>query len=203
MKNIKIADTTLCRENNSFSFKEKIEIARQLEKLSVDIIELPEIENTRTDVLLVRTISAFVKNGTISVGAGTSKKSIDDAAEALSAASNASIRIELPVSPVGMEYNCHKKPAKMLEWIKETVKLAKEKVSDVEFCATDATRAETEFLYEAIKGATQAGADKITVCDSAGSMLPDDFAKFVKDIIDNTGVPIGIKCNDKTGLAAR
>ncbi len=202
MKKIIIADSTLCRENNSFSFKEKIEIARQLEKLDIDIIELPEVVNSSADVLLVRTVSAFVKNSVLSVGAGMSEKSIDDAAEALSSAKKGTIRIELPVSPVGMEYTCHMKPAKMLSWIEHTVKSAKEKCSSVEFCAVDATRAEKDYLYEAVKVAVKAGADKVTVCDSAGSMLPDDFAAFVKDIIDNTGVPIGIKCNNKTGLAA-
>lgn len=202
MKQIKIADTTLCRENNSFSFKEKIEIARQLEKLNVDVIELPEIENEKTDVLLVRTISAFVKKAKISVGAGIGKNSIALASEALSAAGKGEIRIELPVSPVGMEYTCHKKPDKMLLWIDSAVKDAKEKCKRVQFCATDATRAEKDFLYTAIKTATAAGADRVTVCDTAGSMLPDDFAAFVKEIIDNTGVPVGIKCSDKTGLAA-
>lgn len=202
MKKIKIADTTLCRENNSFGFKEKIEIARQLEKLNVDIIEIPEITNTKTDVLLVRTISAFVKNGVISVGAGMTEKSINDAAEALSLTKKGVIRIELPVSPVGMEYTCHKKPAKMLEGIAFAVKTAKETKHSVEFCATDATRAEKDFLYSAIKTAVEAGAEKVTVCDSASSMLPDDFAQFVKEIIENTGVPVGIKCDNKTGLAA-
>ena len=202
MKNIKIADTTLCRENNSFSFKEKIEIARQLEKLNADIIEFPEIEDTKTDVLLIRTVSAFVKNAALSVGAGMTVKSIEEAAEALSSAKKATIRIELPVSPVGMEYTCRKKPAKMLEWIEHTVTKAKSYGVSTEFCATDATRAETEFLYSAIKTAVEAGADKITVCDTAGSMLPDDFAQFVSGIIENTGVPVGIKCTDKTGLAA-
>ncbi|MCR5208211.1 MAG: hypothetical protein K6C14_07045, partial [Eubacterium sp.] len=202
MKKIKIADATLCRENNSFSFKEKIEIARQLEKLSVDVIELPEITERRTDVLLVRTISAFTKNSILSVGAGMSEESIEYAAEALSAAKTGTVRIELPVSPVGMEYTCHKKPAKMLDWIEKTVKLAQKTGYSVEFCALDATRAERDFLYSSVKKATEAGAEKVTVCDTAGSMLPDDFAQFVKEIIENTGVPIGIKCSDKTGLAA-
>ena len=61
MKQIKIADATLCREDSRFSFKEKIEIARQLERLNVDIIEMPEIVNAKADILLVRTISSFVK----------------------------------------------------------------------------------------------------------------------------------------------
>ena len=202
MKQIKIADTTLCRENNAFSFKEKIEIARQLEKLNIDIIELPEITNSKTDILLVRTISAFVKNAVLSVGAGLGAGSIDDAAEALANTKKGTIRIELPVSPVNMEYTAHKKPQKMLEWIAACVKSAKAKGVGVEFCASDATRAEKDFLYTAIKTATEAGADKITICDTAGSLLPDDFAAFVADIAGNTGVPIGIKCSDKAGLAA-
>lgn len=202
MKQIKIADTTLCRENNAFGFKEKIEIARQLEKLNIDIIELPEITNSRTDILLVRTISAFVKNAYLSVGAGMGAQSIAQAAEALANAQKGTIRIELPVSPVCMEYMCHKKPAKMLEWIAACVKEAKATGHAVEFCASDATRAETDFLYTAIKTATESGADKITICDTAGSLLPDDFAAFVKEIAEHTGVPIGIKCSDKAGLAA-
>ena len=60
MKTIRIADATLCREQNSFSFKEKIEIARQLEKLCVDVIEIPAISDARTDILFVKTVSSFV-----------------------------------------------------------------------------------------------------------------------------------------------
>jgi 2-isopropylmalate synthase len=202
MKNIRIADATLCRENNSFSFKEKIEIARQLEKLNVDVIELPEIRNSKSDILLVRTISSFVNNAALSVGAGMSKESIEDAADALANTKNAAIRIELPVSPVGMEYTCHKKPAKMLEGISAAVKLAKERMQTVEFCAVDATRAEKEFLASAVNAAVEAGADRVTVCDTAGSMLPDDFAAFVKDVVDGTKAAVGIKCSDKAGLAA-
>ena len=62
MKQIRIADTTLCRDDKSFSFKERLEIIRQLEKLKIDIIELPEIKNAKTDILLVRTAASFVKN---------------------------------------------------------------------------------------------------------------------------------------------
>jgi len=201
MKNIRIADTTLCRENNSFSFKEKIEIARQLEKLEVDVIELPEIENSKTDVLLARTVSSFVKNSVLSVAAGKTDESISLAAEALANTGNASIRIELPVSPVGMEYTCHKKAPKMLEWISHAVSQAKNRVSSVEFCALDSTRAESDFLICAIETAVKAGADRITLCDDAGSMLPDDFACFVENIGKGTDVPVFVKCTNKNGLA--
>ena len=106
---IRISDRTLCREENAFSFKEKLEIARQLEKLNVNAIELPQIENIKADTLLVRTIASFVKNSIISVASGASKQGVENAAAALNTAKNGRIRVELPVSTVGMEYICHKK----------------------------------------------------------------------------------------------
>ena len=84
MKHIRIADTTLCQGN--YTFKEKIEIARQLEKLGVDVIELPAITEVRSDTLLVRTMASFVKSSTLSVAAGADMDSIDRAAAALEGA---------------------------------------------------------------------------------------------------------------------
>ncbi len=201
MKQIKIADATLCRENSHFSFKEKIEIARQLENLNVDIIEFPEIANARADILLVKTISSFVKNSIISVAAGVGADSVDNAISALGNAKHAQIRIEIPVSPVGMEYTCHKKPDKILAHIENCIKTAKSSVEAIEFCAVDATRAEDEFLKTAIDTAINAGATSISVCDSAANMLPDDFANFAKKIASMCSVPVGVKCDNKNGLA--
>jgi len=202
MKQIKIADTTLCEQEGVFGFKEKLEIARQLEKLEVDIIELPEIINVKADVLFVRTAASFVKNSILSVAAGSSEESIEHAVLALSGAKNGRIRIELPVSPVGMEYTARKKPEKMLEWIERSIRLAKEAVSEVEFSAVDATRAEKEFLTMAIETAVKAGATHLSLCDSAAEMLPDDFAEFVSRIASTVSVPVGVLCENKNGLAA-
>lgn len=201
MKQIKIADTTLCRKEGAFSFKEKIEIARQLEKLCVDVIELPEIENAKTDILLVKTISSFVKKSVISVAAGSSRESIENAALALANAQKGRIRIQLPVSPVTMEYVSRKKAPKMLEWISEAVSFAKEKCADVEFCAVDATRADNGYLAQAIEAAVSAGATCVTVCDSAAEMMPDDFAAFIAQTIKECRVPVGVHCENKNGLA--
>ncbi len=202
MKTITVMDTTLCREDSSFSFKEKMEIVRQLERLNVDVMELPEIENAKRDVLFVRTASTFVKHAVISVAAGSNQESIDRAAAALSAAAHGRIRIELPVSPVGMEYTCHKKPDKMKEWIAVAVSAAKTHCADVEFCAVDATRAESDFLKEALVAAVQAGASSVAVCDSTGEWMPDDFAAFVAALVKEVNVPLAVRCNDKNGLAA-
>lgn len=201
MKTIKIADATLCREQNSFSFKEKIEIARQLEKLCVDVIELPAIENTRTDILFVKTVSSFVKKGVLSVAAGLTKESIEQAALALTNAEYPCIRIELPVSPVGMEYTCHKKPDKMLVWVGEAVKMAKEKCNNVEFCAKDATRADMDFLKKLVEAAVENGATSVSICDNAAETMPDDFALFVEEASAWVKVPFGVGCDNKNGLA--
>ena len=202
MNRIQIADTTLCPQGNAYTFKEKLEIARQLEKLHVDIIELPEITGGKTDTLLVRTISAFVKDSILSVAAGSTMQSIEDAAAALSNAANARIRIELPLSPVGMEYTAHKKPAAMLEWISKAVAAACKKCADVEFCAVDATRAEAVYLKKAIAAAVEAGAKTVSVCDSTGEMLPDGFADFAAAVMENVSVPVAVKCDNHNGLAS-
>lgn len=201
MKQIKIADATLCRENSPFSFKEKIEISRQLENLNVDVIEFPEIVNAKADILLIKTVSSFVKNSMISVAAGIGADSVENAIASLANAKNAQVRIELPVSPVGMEYTCHKKPDKILAHIENAITTAKQTVTNVEFCAVDATRAEEDFLKKAINTAISAGATSISICDSAANMLPDDFAAFAANVTSNCTVPVGVKCDNKNGLA--
>lgn len=201
MKRIKIADATLCRADNAFSFKEKIEIARQLEKLDCDVIELPEIQNARIDTLLIKTISTFVKKSTISVAAGMTVESVENAATALSTAVHPRIRIELPTSPVSMEYVCHKKPDKMLAWVEKIITVAKEKCASVEFCALDASRAEPVFLSSIVNAAVSVGACEITLCDDAGEMLPDDFAQFVKQVSDNVTVPVNVRCSNQNSMA--
>ncbi|MBE6728824.1 MAG: hypothetical protein E7568_01150 [Ruminococcaceae bacterium] len=202
MRKIKIADTTLAHVEGNYSFKEKIEIARQLENLNVDIIELGTIENARTDILLVKTISSFVKKGILSVCAGMSEESINNAVLALSNANNKRIRVELPVSPVGMEYVCHKKPDKMLLLIEKMISFAKEKVEDVEFCAIDATRGEEDFLISALNTAVKAGATAISLYDSAAqTMMPDEFADFAKKICQQVPCETGVFCDNKNGMA--
>lgn len=200
MKQIVISDRTLCRERK-FTFKEKLEIARLLEKIRVDVIELPPIRDERADPLCVRTLSAFVSDAVVSVEAGCDAGSVKRAAEALSAAKKKRIRVALPLSPVGMEYTAHKKPQKMLDYIREVVTEAKALAGDVEFEAIDATRAEEAFLSDAVKAAVEAGAGSVTLSDTAASMMPDDFAAFVSRIADGAGVPVYVSVSDLNGLA--
>lgn len=200
MKTVKIADRTLCSNTAVLSFKEKLETARQLERLQVDYIEFPEIVDKRADILLIRTVASFVKNSVISVAAGSSEESIKNAAAAVAGIKNARIRIEVPVSPVCMEYTSHKKPPKMLEWIACSVSEARQSCAEVELFADDATRAEPEFLKAAVKAAVENGAAAITLCDRAATLMPDAFADFVAGFADE-GIELGVCCNDKNGLA--
>lgn len=201
MKNVKITDMTLCR-NKALSFKERIEIARLLDRLNVDTIELPAIDNVKSDTLLIRTISSFVKESTLSVNCGYSVEGVELAAAALNNTKNPEIRVELPLSPVGMEYTCHKKAPAMLELAKTLVTAAKEKCNNVQFCAVDATRAEEQFLIDVINTAIESGATSITVCDTTGEMLPDEFAEFVKNIKNNVKeTEFAVSIEDKNGMA--
>ena len=200
---IKISDKTLSGKQN-FSFKEKIEIARQLEKLGVTSIELPQIDNVKTDTLLIKTVASFVKNGVISVGAGYTAESLKNAVNSLATAVKPRIRVEVPVSTVGMEYTCHMKAPKMLETVTELIKVAKNHFDDVEFCAVDATRAEEDFLKDIIISAVGAGANTVTVSDNNAVMMPDDFGKFVAQIKSYIpeNVSLSVSAENKNGLAA-
>ncbi len=199
---MKIADRTLCRENCTFTFKEKIEICRQLDRLRVDIIELPAVENPKTDILLGRTVSSFVGESILSVGAGMTAETLEYAKQAVAVAKHPRIRVEVPVSPVGMEYMAHKKAPKVLEWVTATVTAARAACADVEFCAVDATRAEPAFLVSVLTAAAEAGATALTVCDSTGEQMPDAFAAFVSEIMETVGRPVGVSCDDRNAMGA-
>ena len=201
MNHIKIADTTLSDAKSTLSFKQKLEIARKLERLGVDAIELPEIGSAKADTLLVRTAASFVKNSVISVAASSSPAAIDLAAEALRGTARPRIRVELPMTASIMEYTLHKKQDKMCAYVSAMVEKAKSVCGDVEFTAIDATRAEKEFLKEAIATAVKAGATCVTLCDDAAILLPDDFAAFIKEMSEGIDVPVGVFCNDKNGVA--
>ena len=205
MKKVIIADASLVREQGSFTFKESIEMARQLENLKVDVIELPKIENTAKDTLLIKTISAFVKNSVLSVDAGCSEASIEQTAAALCNAVHPRLRIALPISDVSMEYGYHKKGPAMIEMIGNLVAAAVDRCPDVEFCAIDAVRADQKTLIGAIKAADTAGASIVTLCDNEGVILPDEFVSFVEKTAEmadvGPSVSVGVSYANKNGLA--
>ena len=207
MQTIMISDITLRNSAESaLSFKEKIETVKQLENIGVDIIETAPITNIKTDTLFLHTIVPFVKNGILSCPVGYSEESLENAWNAIKDAKKPRLHIMLPTSPVQMEYICHKKPNVILGLAKQLVSKAKELCDDVEFSAMDATRSEPDFLKTIIQTAIDSGAGTITVSDTAGTMLPDEFAAFLNGIYDAVpslkNVKLSVECSNAMSMGA-
>ena len=185
MRNIKITDKTFSCLTGELSFREKTEIAKQLDKLGADVIELPAMKNEKADMLLIKNIASVVEKSAVSVTAGFTKESVETAFSCIKDARKPVINIALPVSPAQMEYMCALKPDKLLSRIEELVACAKTMTEDVCFTALDATRAEKEFLYKAIEAAVKSGAASVTLCEDAGVTDAEEFGGFVREAFDN------------------
>ncbi len=208
MQKVMISDVTLreCEQGLGLSFKEKIDIAKKLDRLNTDVIETQPIKNTKTDMLFLHTIAPLVKNSIISCPVDYSEEAIEKTAEALSAAGKKRLHLMVPTSTVQMEYVCKKKPDAVLEMIETLAAKCASLCDDVEFTALDASRSESEFLYEAIRKAIASGASTVTVCDSAGEMLPDEYSTFIKDLYENVpelnNVTLSAECSNNMDMAA-
>ena len=193
-------------EDLRLTFKEKIELAKLLDKLSVDLIELDAIEDPRIDALLIKSIVSAVSCSRIAVPVALgSSESIERTWAALKNAQNPRLQVYAATSPVQIEYLFHKKPEAMLEAIGTTVAACRALCPDVEFVAGDATRGEGEFLAKAIKAAIEAGASTVTLCDTAGTMLPGEFAEFIrcqyKAVPELSRVTLGVCCANTIAMA--
>lgn len=209
MEKLSIADITLKQtakqSDYTLSFREKIEIAKLLDKVNVSVIELPRIIKEKTDVLLIKSIASCVKNSILAVPVNLDEGDVERVADALKGARKPRIQVAVPTSTVQMEFICKKKAPMVLEMIKELVSKAKELCADVEFIADDATRSEVDFLYSAVSAAIEAGATTVTLCDTAGTMLADDISTFIDDVYANVpsteNVNMGIQCSDEMSMA--
>lgn len=188
MRKIHVSDITL-REcagsaEHSLSFKEKIEMAKLMDKLHFNSIEMPEIRNVSTDVLLIKTIASLMKHSEVCVPVGTDAQSVETAWNSVKAAKKASLKVSVPVSAVQMEYKCSKKPPVVKEMAASLIAECKKYAENVEFSAEDAIRAEKAFLYDIIRTAIEAGANRINICDSEGTIMPSEMYDFVKALFE-------------------
>ena len=187
MNKIRISDVTMKQAGNgiSLSFKEKIEMSKLLDKLGVDIIELEPIVQTKIDSLRVKSVAAAVRESIVAVPVALNRDSVQITWNALKEAKKARLQVCASVSPVQMEYLFHKKPDAMLDAIRQTIEDCCACCADVEFIADDATRSDPAFLYDAVRTAIDAGAGTVTVCDTAGAMLPNEFTAFIRELYAN------------------
>ena len=207
MEKVRISDVTMKQAAEGFclSFKEKIELSKLLDKLGIDVIELEGIENPRIDTLRIKSIAAAVAGSTVAVPVQLSQESVDAVWNALQGAKKPRLQVCAPASSVQMEYLYHKKPEAMVEAVRQTVAACKALCEDVEFIADDATRAETEFLTKMLEAAIDAGATTVTLCDTAGTMLPSEFALFIQQLAFGSeklsSVPMGVWCANTLSMA--
>ena len=207
MNTIKLSDVTMKQTADGFqlSFKEKIELAKLLDKLGVSVIELEGIENPRVDSLRIKSIAMAVTGSTVAVPVQLTPESPAQVWSALQLAKFPRLQVCAAVSAVQMEYLFHKKPEAMRTAVADTVAACKALCPDVEFLADDATRADPQFLAETIQAVIDAGATTVTLCDTAGTMLPGEIAQFVDSLY--TAVPalrqvsVGVSCCNALSMA--
>ena len=150
MNKIKLSDVTMKQAADGFSlsFKEKIELAKLLDKLGVTVIELEPLVQAKIDALRIKSVAAAVKNSIVAVPVALDSENVRLTWNALREAKKARLQVCAPVSSVQMEYLFHKKPDAMVQAICQTIRDCCTLCSDVEFVADDATRSDPAFLYE-------------------------------------------------------
>ena len=209
MRTVKLIDMTLTQSSairgDVLSFKEKLEIARLLDRLNVDAIELPVLGESKADELSNKTIAATVST-TVCADIDIAEGNVEKTWDSIKSAKKPQLNVITPVSPVQIEYTCHKKAPALLEDIGETVGRARFYCENVTLTLVDATRAEIDYLAKVIGKAIEAGAGSVTLCDTAGILMPDEFADFVKKVKENVpsleGKELYIQTSDNMNMAA-
>ena len=209
MKRIKIFDTTL-RDGEqspgcSMNLSEKIEMAKQLDKLGVDIIEAGFAIASPMDHKSVQAIASAVTNCTVASLARCTKGDIDAAWDAVKEANHPRIHVFLATSNIHMEYKLKMTREEVLQRITDMVGYARSKCADIEFSAEDASRSEWDFLAQCYSNAVAAGATTLNVPDTVGYSTPQEMADLITYLRANvTGienVDISVHCHDDLGMA--
>ncbi len=206
MKTIRICDVTLQNSTKKaikLSFKDKLTIVRLLNELKVDVIKLGALSCEKEDIVFVKSIADFVTNSALCLDMGKDEESVKRACQALKGAKSSVLSLNLPISPVQMEYKLSKKPEKVLAYMKDMIKLAKELGQEVEVCFEDVCGSEKKFLLTCINEAVELGVKSVTISDIEGTLLPDEFASFVKEIKEEIkdDVKLLISCKNAYNLA--
>ena len=208
MKTIKIFDTTL-RDGEqspgcSMNLQEKIEVAEQLEKLKVDIIEAGFAIASPGDFASVKKIAETIKDSSVASLSRALKPDIERSYEAIKNAVAPRIHTFIATSPLHMQYKLKMKPEEVLEQAAAMVKYAKSFCSDVEFSAEDASRSEPEFLYKVFEAVIKAGATCINVPDTVGYTTPEEYYELISGVKNNTPgiekIDLSVHCHNDLGL---
>ncbi|NMD37857.1 MAG: 2-isopropylmalate synthase [Christensenellaceae bacterium] len=186
--NVIVLDTTL-RDGEqtpgvSFSINEKIEIARQLNDIGVNVIEAGFPAASNADFKAVESISRAVKKATVCSLARCRTEDIDTALEAMKDAVKARLHIFIATSPTHRKYKLNMSKEKILDKIAQSVAYASKLCDEIQFSCEDATRTELDFLLECYKTAYKNGATIINIPDTVGYACVDEYASLIKKVND-------------------
>ncbi len=204
---ILIFDTTL-RDGEqspgaSMNTEEKIKIAKQLEKMGVDIIEAGFAAASPGDFDAIKRISEVVCESTVCSLARALDKDIKAAGDAIASAKKRRIHTFIATSPIHMQYKLRMEPSEVVKRAVEAVRYAKSFTDDVEFSCEDAGRSEMPFLKEIIDAVISAGATTINIPDTVGYRLPNEMGKMIEELygfVKDRAV-ISVHCHNDLGLA--
>jgi 2-isopropylmalate synthase len=208
-RRIAIFDTTLRDGEQSPGIAlqphEKAEIAQQLERLGVDVIEAGFAAASPGDFAGVRAVARVARRATVASLCRTRREDIDAGAEALRGASRSRLHVFIATSSIHMERKLSLKPDEVVAQVASAVAYARARADEVEFSCEDATRSDPRFVARVCREAISAGADVVNLPDTVGVAFPNEYAVFLRTITDLcpelTRVTLSAHCHDDLGLA--
>ena len=209
-KQLIIFDTTL-RDGEqspgaSMTKEEKLRIARQLEKLGVDVIEAGFAAASPGDADAIHSIAKVIEHSTICSLARANERDVRAAGEAIRPAKHGRIHTFIATSPIHMEKKLRMSPDEVIERAVAAVKLAREYTDDVEFSAEDAVRSELDFLVRVFDEVIKAGAKTLNVPDTVGYSIPllwgDRFKELIARVPNSDKVIWSTHCHNDLGMAS-
>ena len=185
--------------------EDKVRIARQLERLKVDVIEAGFAASSDGDFDAIHLIANTIKDSTVCSLSRANDRDISRAAEALKGANRARIHTFIATSALHMEKKLRMTPEQVLEQAKQSVRYARNLVEDIEFSPEDGYRSDVDFLCRVIEAVIAQGATTINVPDTVGYAIPELYGNFIKTLrerIPNSDKAIwSVHCHNDLGLA--
>jgi len=207
-RRIQVFDTTLRDGEQSPGIAlqphEKAEIAEQLERLGVDVVEAGFPGASPGDFEGVRAVAAAVERPVVAAHARAREEDLDAAVEALAGARRSRIHVVIGTSPIHMEHKLGLEPEEVVEQARRAVAYVASRVDEVEFCCEDATRSDPEFVARVGRTAVAAGASVLNLPDTVGYAVPEQYAELVAVVRrcpELRGVTLSVHCHDDLGLA--
>ncbi|MFP5466301.1 MAG: 2-isopropylmalate synthase [Gammaproteobacteria bacterium] len=204
-----IFDTTL-RDGEqspgaSMTKDEKLRIARQLERMKVDVIEAGFAASSNGDFDCVQAIANAIKDSTVCSLARANDRDISRAAAALAGAQRSRIHTFIATSPLHMEKKLRMSPDEVLEQARQSVRFARNLCADIEFSAEDGYRSEIDFLARVVEAVINEGATTINIPDTVGYAIPELYGSFIRTLrekVPNSDKAIwSVHCHNDLGMA--